>query len=88
VIYSTILAMIQSQTTSTYPRSTLYILALYILYIPGQNNVGRSCSVIWSTVWVVCLVWSSGVDKVCLSELCLSILTVCLLIPRLDVLRC
>ncbi len=34
----------------------------------GQNSVDRSCSVIWSTVGVVCLTWSSGVDKACLSQ--------------------
>ncbi len=31
-------------------------------------NVDRSCSVIWSSVGVVCPVWSSGVDKACLSQ--------------------
>jgi hypothetical protein len=34
----------------------------------GQINVDRSCSVIWSIVGVVCLAWSSGVDKACLSQ--------------------
>jgi hypothetical protein len=33
-----------------------------------QNNVDRSCSVIWSTVGAVCSAWSSGVDKACLSQ--------------------
>ncbi len=28
-----------------------------------QNNLDRSCSIIWSTVGVVCPAWSSGVDK-------------------------
>ncbi len=34
----------------------------------GQNNVHRSCSVIWSDVWFVCPARSFGVDKVCLSQ--------------------
>ena len=36
--------------------------------LAGQNNFSRSCSVIWSTVGVVCPAWSSGVDKVYLSQ--------------------
>jgi hypothetical protein len=34
----------------------------------GQNNVDRSCSVIWSAVGVVCPAWSPGGDKVCSSQ--------------------
>ena len=35
---------------------------------PGQNNVHRSCRVIWSDVGFVCPTRSFGVDKVCLSQ--------------------
>jgi hypothetical protein len=34
----------------------------------GQNNLDRLCSVIWSTVGVVCPARSSGVDQACLSQ--------------------
>ena len=34
----------------------------------GQNNVHRSCRVIWSDVGYVCPTRSFGVDKVCLSQ--------------------
>ena len=42
----------------------------YVLIWPenGQINVGRSCSVISSTVGFVCPAWSSGVDKSCSSQ--------------------
>jgi hypothetical protein len=49
-------------------------------------SVARA-ALFWSAVEVVCPAWSSGVDKVCSSQYFDS-LTVCLLIPRLDVLRC
>ncbi len=51
---------------------TVCLTLSYDIFLPGtgQNNVGRSCSVIWSAVGVVCPAWSSGVDKleVCLSQ--------------------
>ena len=34
----------------------------------GQNNVYRSCSVVWSDVGFVCPARSFGVDKVCLFQ--------------------
>ncbi len=50
----------------------------------GQNNIDRLCNIIWSTVGVVCPTWSSSVDE----HVRLSILTISLLFPFLDVLRC
>ena len=41
---------------------------LSIKQITGQNNVCRSCSVVWSDVGFVCPARSFGVDKVCLFQ--------------------